>query len=109
MAEYETFEEGWAILELLGHRRLGGFLREQEFAGGAFIRIDIPGDGDQAEVVATQLYAPAAVYCLTPCSEEAARVAAAAGQPQPVHRWELPAALPAEETASEHDDEQDTW
>ena len=31
----------WAILELMGHRRLAGYLREQEVSGHGFIRIDI--------------------------------------------------------------------
>jgi hypothetical protein len=42
----------WAVLELMGHRRLGGKVSEQEIAGAAFLRIDVPGpDG---AVVATQ-------------------------------------------------------
>lgn len=35
-------EIGWAILELMGHRRLGGYLREETIAGAAFLRIDVP-------------------------------------------------------------------
>jgi hypothetical protein len=82
--------DGWAILELMGHRRLGGLLTE--VPGGAlagFIRIDVPGDG--AEMVATQFYAPAAVYCITPTTEALARAVAAKARPEPVQRWELPA------------------
>lgn len=33
---------GWAILELMGHRRLGGYVTEQEIAGTASLRIDVP-------------------------------------------------------------------
>lgn len=81
--------EGWVILELMGHRRLGGYLREQQIAGAAFLRIDVPaaeGDGNAA----TQMYAPAAVYCITPTTEAMARAVAARAIPEPVHRWELP-------------------
>ncbi len=80
--------EGWAILELMGHRKLGGYVREEKLAGAGFIRIDVPaanGDGN----VATQLYSPGALYCLTPVSEEVARRFAASCQPEPVTRWEL--------------------
>lgn len=35
---------GWAILELMGHRRLGGYVREVTLAGAGFFRIDIPDD-----------------------------------------------------------------
>lgn len=80
----------WAILELMGHRRLGGFVREQEIAGAGFLRIDVPGEGE--EIVASQFYAPASVYCLTPTTEEIARVVAKGNRPAPVHRWELPPA-----------------
>lgn len=37
----ETYE-GWAILELMGHRRLAGYVREVELAGTGMIRLDIP-------------------------------------------------------------------
>jgi hypothetical protein len=80
---------GYAILELMGHRRLGGFVQETTLAGGAFLRIDVPGDVD-GEVHSTQFYSPGSVYCLTPCSEDAAKLVARSNRPQPVHQWELP-------------------
>lgn len=55
--------EGWVILELMGHRRLAGYLREETVAGAAFVRIDVPGDKG---AIATQFYSPSAVYCITP-------------------------------------------
>lgn len=89
MSEQSSPFEGWAILELMGHRKLAGMLSEQEIAGGAFLRIDIPGTDGQPS--ATQFYAPAAVYAITPTTEEIARAVATYHQPQPVTRWELPA------------------
>ena len=35
-----TFDE-WAILELMGHRRLAGKVTEQEIGGANMIRIDV--------------------------------------------------------------------
>lgn len=81
--------EGWAILELMGHRRLAGYIAQQEIAGAAFLRIDVPAGNGQ--VAATQFYAPAAVYCITPTTEEMAHKIAVMHQPTPVQRWELPA------------------
>ena len=78
--------EGWAILELMGHRRLAGRLSESTIGGGAFVRIDVPGDGAD---VATQFYSPAAVYCITPTTEDVARKIAARSKPEPATRWEL--------------------
>lgn len=78
----------WAIVELMGHRRLAGWLTEQDIAGRGFLRLDVPCDPP-----ATQLYSPAAVYCITPTSEAVARVVAKTAQPAPVQRWELPAVV----------------
>ena len=86
----ETFQE-WAILELMGHRKLAGLVSEATIAGGAFIRIDVPGAKGNA---ATQFYSPASVYCITPVSEELARQTAQSYQPAPVSRYELPAEIP---------------
>lgn len=92
----DTFE-GWAILELMGHRRLAGYVSEQQLAGGAFVRVDVPGrlhtepTGDQEERdAATQFYSPAAVYCITPCAERLAREIAESARPRPVNEWDLP-------------------
>jgi hypothetical protein len=83
----KAFEE-WAILELMGHRRLAGLVREQTIGSASFIRIDVFIEGEKA--VATQFYNPDAVYCMTPVSEELARQVAKRDQPTPVSRWELP-------------------
>jgi hypothetical protein len=99
MTDRENFE-GWAILELMGHRRLTGRVSEVEIAGSSFIRIDVPGfvhtepTGEQEErEAATQFYSPAAVYCITPTTEEIVRATRTA--PMPVQEWELRRALPA--------------
>lgn len=102
MSADRTFE-GWAILELMGHRKLAGRVSEANIGGGAFIRIDVPGDGAD---VATQFYAPGAVYCITPCTEDLARRTAAGCRPAPVTEYEL---SPARRLAppSERDDTDD--
>ena len=84
--------EGWAILELMGHRKLGGYMRVVELAGAAFVRIDLPEEG--AVGAATQFYASAAIYAITPTTEETARALARGARPAPVMRWELPPAEP---------------
>ncbi|WP_207955809.1 hypothetical protein [Rubrobacter marinus] len=92
MSDEKQAFEGWAILELFGHRRLGGYVSEQELAGTAFVRIDVPdAEGEADDRIATQLYNTSAVYALTPTTEEVARAVAAYNKPAPVQRWELPA------------------
>lgn len=78
--------EGWAILELMGHRKLAGELREATIAGKAFIRLDVPG-----EPPVTQFYSADAVYCITPSTEELVRAFSKRTSPAPIARWELPA------------------
>lgn len=82
----------WAILELMGHRRLAGKVTEAAIGGGSFIRIDVPGKEDG--VVATQFYSPSAIYCITPTTEEIARGVAASCHMEPVHQWEMPLLKP---------------
>jgi hypothetical protein len=94
MTENDIFAE-WVIIELMGHRRLAGFLSEMEIAGRGFLRLEVPGQPG-----ATQLYNPTAVYAITPTTEAIARALAVSNQPAPVQRWELPPAItPTEETA----------
>lgn len=88
MIESDDFDS-WAVLELMGHRRLAGRVRAVKLAGAAFLRIDVPADGDH--VAATQFYAPGSVYAITPVTEEVARAVAVRSRPEPVSVWELPA------------------
>ena len=99
--------EGWAILELMGHRRLAGHVSTQEIAGAPMLRIDVYA-GDQQEPVATQFYSAPAIYCLTPSTEDLCRRFGLRIRPMPVHAYELPA--PSSTTAGpggdfESDDE----
>lgn len=98
----QTAFEGWAIVELMGHRRLAGLLSEQQIAGSAFLRLDV--HGADAEVV-TQFYAPGAVYCITPTTEELARKLGDKARPQPVTRYELEPYKPRDGWGDDNDDE----
>lgn len=103
MGDGERFES-WAIVELMGHAKIAGLVTEQAVAGGAFLRVDVPGPGD--EWIMTKLYGASAVYCITPVTEDLARRAARAiSAPRPVTRWELPE--PAKVTAADPPDDDD--
>jgi len=77
--------EGWAKLELFGHRVIAGYLREVEQYGEKFCQIvtpDLPAvPADPANYQHAlpampqhlQTYGGKAIYCMTPCSEEVAR------------------------------------
>jgi hypothetical protein len=79
---------GWVILKLMGHRRLGGKVREATIAGAPIVRIDIPHPQELEVMASTQFYSPTAIYAITPTTEEIAR-AIAMGAPEPVSRWDL--------------------
>ena len=77
---------GWALLELMGHRRRVGQVREVEMFGGKLLRIDIPVivEGKSDESV-TEFYGCTSIYGLTPISEEVGRdFAKRNGDPRPV-------------------------
>ena len=74
MAEYE----GWAVVELMGHRQRPGYVREVEMAGAKMLRIDIPTAGGDV----TEFYGAAAIYSIRPTAEEIIR--------DQVDRWNDP-------------------
>lgn len=106
---------GWAIVELFGHKRIAGHLSSQVVAGGSLVRIDVPetpADRHPATAGYTKLVGVAAIYGITPVSEEVARRAAREierwNDPLPVQLPQLPA--PAESPSDpwgEDDDEDD--
>ncbi len=76
----------WAILELMGHVKIAGFITEEQLFGGVIGRIDIPcQDGSSF----TQFFGGHTVYRLTPVSEQVARAFAIRNTPRPVHIYEL--------------------
>jgi hypothetical protein len=66
----------WALMELMGHRQVPGFVDEVELAGAKFLRVRVP----QVEAVTgalrmdrlrlEQIYSPGAVYAITPTTEK---------------------------------------
>ena len=71
----DNFPPGWAILELMGHRRLAGWVSEQEIGGARMLRIDVFDESveDRLKSRITQFYGGASVYALTPASERVCR------------------------------------
>ena len=97
--------EGWAFLELMGHRQRIGYVREAEMFGGKLLRIDIPAEGGDV----TEFYGCSSIYAMRPCSEEIARNAAKHyGDPRPVRPLDYRPGLlpePASDEESFNNDE----
>jgi len=100
----DTPFEGWALLELMGHRQRPGYVREVELAGAKMLRVDIPVDKDDAgqDRMVTEFYGPSAIYALRPCAEEVIRdeVKRYGADPRPVRPL-----VYRERTAVGHDDD----
>lgn len=93
------FDE-FVIVELFGHQRFAGRMRQAAWPAG-FAELTIPAtDGHEA---VTQLLSPQSIYRLTPTTEAVATAVAARCRPEPVHRWELPAPEEREERDSDAD------
>ena len=74
--------QGWAIVEIMGHRVRAGRVTMDE---SPIIRIDIPLKDAEAASEVTEYYGRAAVFSMRPCTEEMARqVASDYGDPRPV-------------------------
>lgn len=86
--ETPTFDE-WCIVELFGHQRYAGRIRQAEWPPG-FARLEVPATPGHDAV--TQLLSPQSIYRLTPTTEAVATAVAAECRPEPVHRWELASA-----------------
>ena len=93
---------GWMILELMGHRKLAGFISEVQIAGAPFLRIDVPSP-DPNEEGATQFYSSQAIYAITPSTEDFCLRVAKQLQPRPIDTWELPLLDQKQETRREDD------
>ncbi len=94
MSDQEGFA-GWAIVELFGHKRLAGHVSSQVVAGGSLVRVDVPetqADRTPTTPAYSKLVGLAAIYAITPVTEEVARRAA-----REIERWNdpLPLQLPA--------------
>lgn len=79
--------ESWAILEIMGHVKLAGFVTEQTIAGSAFIRIDVPAAGSVEGF--TRFFGSGSVYSLSPVTEEIARDVAGNLRSTPISQYDI--------------------
>lgn len=80
--------EVWACVEIFGHRKHYGRIREVERFGTKMLRVDVPTASaapllGEPEVFETFMYGGGAIFSLTPMTEEAARKWADQERPRP--------------------------
>lgn len=91
--EKEKLQE-FAVVEMMGHRKIVGRITESDIGLSSLLRVDVlnrEGGFDRTEYIGQ-----GSIYCLTLVTEEAARAAAASNSPAPTWAWSVPqrAALP---------------
>jgi len=87
MTEQNTYE-GHAIVELMGHNVIAGYVSEQTIAGVAMLRVDVPKVGDREPF--TKFFSGGAIYGITPTTQEIAERAAQRLQSRPVSEYVVP-------------------
>lgn len=80
--------ETWAVLELMGHHRIAGFVREVSLGSAAMLRVDVP-EIDSIPAF-SKFVAPAALYALTPCTEEVAMAVIKRDRVTPITLFAMP-------------------
>lgn len=101
MSDEHADDVGWAIMELMGHRRLAGYVTETTLAGKGVLRLDVHGK-EPGPALVTQYYPPDSLYCLTPTTEAIARALGERLRPAPVSRYELEPPKPRDDADDQH-------
>jgi hypothetical protein len=89
--------ENWAIVEIMGHNVIAGFVTEVAKFGVAMMRVDVP-DLEVNGIVKpgfTKFYGGSSIYAITPTTQEIALEAAKRLDVRPVSLWVVPDPRPA--------------
>lgn len=97
----------WACVEIFGHRKHYGRVKEIERFGCKMLRVDVPGQSaapllGEEQVFETFIYGGNAIFSLTPMTEEAARKWAEIERPK---AWKPLDRLPPPDLYDDDDDE----
>ncbi len=77
----------WALVELFGHTRIAGLVSEQNIAGGAMLRIDVPAT--EVNPAFTRLVNVSAIYAINPITIETALMLAEQITSKPIEAWDI--------------------
>ncbi len=104
--EKETIEQ-FAVVEMMGHRKIAGRIMQSELAPGALIRVDV--FGATGEIERTEHVGSSAIYDITICSEQTAKAAAIAHNPQPSFAFDILKPRPERQLSMGYRDSEDDW
>jgi hypothetical protein len=86
----ETMEQDgmYALVELMGHQKMVGLVRETKLAGAGFLQVDsLDAEG---KFTFSRYLGPSAIYAINPISKELAEELAKKYQPPPVNAFDVP-------------------
>lgn len=86
MNQQEERKEFWAIVSLMGHQQLAGFLDEYTMGGCNFLRLTVPETPKQPQW--TRLFKDNSIYSIDPCTEAVAKWKAERLNVAPVTVWD---------------------
>lgn len=87
--------KSYAVVEMMGHRKIVGLVTESDISGGQLLRVDVLGSDGTPE--RTEYIGIGSIYCLTIVTEEVAVAAAKSHSPRPTWAFGL-SNIPAERT-----------
>lgn len=79
--------KSYAVVEMMGHRKIVGLVTESDISGGQLLRVDVLGAN--AEPERTEYIGVGSIYCLTIVTEEIAKKVAAHNAPRPTWAFGL--------------------
>lgn len=77
----------WAIIQLMGHATIAGYLEEDEIAGHGMLKITVPETSTSKQF--HRFVEPKAVYSIDPVDELTARAKAERIQYKPIDEWDI--------------------
>lgn len=86
MNQQDEKKEFWAIVSLMGHQQLAGFLDEYTMGGCSFLRLTVPETAKQPQW--SRLFKDNSIYAIDPCTEDVARWKAERLNVAPVTVWD---------------------
>jgi hypothetical protein len=76
----------------MGHQTFAGRITEQTIGGASLVRIDVPATDDRPAF--TKMFGVSSIYCLTPTTEETARMKAGALRKSPIDTFDIRDQIP---------------
>lgn len=76
-----------ALVELMGHQQMAGFISEQTFGPATFFRVTVPETSEGPSF--DRILNPAAIYAINPVTEEVAKARAEQIRFKPLTGWDI--------------------